>query len=182
MKREIHLSEGLHSVLKMHLFQNDLEQAAFLFCQYEETEDSIIMRPVEIYTVPAQAWDVQLDIYLQMSDAERGKILKMARDKRLALIDCHSHPHSNSDVWFSPSDVAGITEFAAYVKWKLNGKPFAAIVWGEQSMDSVMWSGDFAVASALDGLRVVGGEATNLKPTGSWFRRAKGKNRYEFES
>jgi hypothetical protein len=182
MKREIHLPDDMKSVLKKHLFQNDLEQAAFLFSQYEETAGSIIFRPVEMYAVPPQAWDVQLDVYLQMSDSERAKILKMARDKGLALIDCHSHPHSYGDVWFSPSDVAGITEFAAYVKWKLNAKPFAAIVWGEQSVDSVAWDVDFSKANELDAIRVIGNETVTMKPTGSWFKMAKGKNRYEYKS
>ena len=177
MKREIILTSYLKNRLFGHLFQNRLEQAAFLFAQFEQSTTSLKLTAVDIYAVPPQGWDVQLEVYLQMRDSERAKILKMARDKGLALIDCHSHPHAGSEVWFSPSDIAGITEFASYVKWKLDGKPFAAAVWGENSVDAVVWQGDFNAPYPVDAIQW--DWQSVLLPNGSWFDRPKGKNRYE---
>jgi proteasome lid subunit RPN8/RPN11 len=182
MKCEIILPEELHLKLKRHLFQNDLEQAAFLFATFSADGGTLKMTAVEVHLVLPEAWDCQSEMHLQMSDEERGKILKMARDKGLALVDCHSHPHAGDDVWFSGSDVAGITEFAAYVNWKLGNKPFAAIVWGEDSIDAVAWNGAFDCAQPVEAVRIENGSKPRmLVPKNTWFTRRYWKNRYEQE-
>ena len=171
MSHEVLIPAGIHDQVRGHLFQNDLEQAAFLFARTETTADGVQFHVDDCYLVPAAGWDVQMDVYLEMSDDERAKILKMARDRKAAIIDCHSHPHSQEEVWFSPSDLAGITEFAQYAKWKLQGRPFAALVFAEGSIDGVVWQGDFAGAEPLLALSIVG--QARLRPTGSWFSRPK---------
>jgi hypothetical protein len=81
-------------------------------------------------------------------------------------------------VWYSPSDVAGITDFAQYAKWKLDGKPFAAMVWGEQSVDAVLWQGEFADAERVALVKIVGNSNQTLIPTGSWFHTPRAKHRF----
>jgi hypothetical protein len=96
--------------------------------------------------------------------------MRLARIKNLAAIDCHSHPHADNDVWFSSSDVAGITEFSKYAQWKLDGKPFVAMVFGKNSVDAVQWDEDFAEARPVDAIRVTGKSLVRLVPNGSWFK------------
>jgi hypothetical protein len=181
MNTQLILPNILHQQMMAHLFQNDLEQAVFLFARPEIVGDLVTLTAVELYAVPAEGWEVQLEMHLRMTDAERGKILKLARDKNLALIDCHSHPHSGDDVWFSGSDVSGTTDFAAYVNWKLDGKPFAAMVWGEKSVDAVMWHGDFAAPETLARICIGDSKPQAFQARGSWFNRRNWKNRYEQE-
>lgn len=165
--------------LQQHLFQNDIEQGAFLFARAEHNADGLALVVEDSYLVPPRGWEVQMEVYLQMKDSERAKIMQLARAKNLCAIDCHSHPHAEGDVWFSPSDVAGITEFADYAKWKLDGRPFAAIVWGEASVDAVVWRGDFAGPMTAAEIRIVGATPQALNPTNSWFQRPRGKHRFE---
>lgn len=179
MSTDIIIPSGIAGSLRRHLFQNDIEQGAFLFARAEGIADALMLIVEDSYLVPPCGWEVQMDVYLQMKDSERAKIMQMARAKKLCAIDCHSHPHAGTDVWFSPSDVAGITEFADYAKWKLGGRPFAAIVWGEDSLDAVVWSGDFEVPSTARGVRIVGDTPLILTPTGSWFHTPRGKHRFE---
>jgi hypothetical protein len=182
MKCEIILPAELHQKLTKHLFQSDLEQAAFLFASFNIDGDTLRMKAVDVHLVPSEAWDYQSEMHLQMSDEERGKILKMARNKGLALVDCHSHPHAGDDVWFSGSDVSGITEFAAYVNWKLGNKPFAAIVWGEDSIDAVVWHGAFDSAQEVNAVCIENGAGPQaLVPKNTWHNRTYWKNRYEQE-
>jgi len=169
MIHEIFIPTGIHDRIRDHLFQSELEQAAFLFASTEVDAGGIRFHVQDCYLVPSAGWDVQMDVYLEMSDEERAKILKMARDRNAAIIDCHSHPHSQEEVWFSPSDLAGITEFGQYVKWKLKGRPFAALVFAEASIDGVVWHGEFAGAEPLSALSIEG--QARLRPTGSWFNR-----------
>lgn len=179
MKTSIFIPAMIADTLRAHLFQNEVEQGAFLFARAEQTADTLSLVAEESYLVPARGWEVQMDVYLQMKDSERGKIMQMARAKKLCAIDCHSHPYSGGDVWFSPSDVAGITDFAAYAKWKLDGRPFAAMVWGETSVDAVMWSGDFGGPTVPDEIRIVGGPPDTFIPTHSWFQSPQGKHRFD---
>ena len=164
--------------LRRHLFQNDLEQGAFLFARPERSNAKLNLIAEDLYVVPPRGWEVQMDVYLEMKDSERGRIMKLARDKGLSAIDCHSHPGADDDVWFSPSDIKGISEFAEYAKWKLDGKPFAAMVWGERSVDGVVWDGDFKTPLRLHEVRFDSGPLELLVPTGSWFQLRRRKHRF----
>lgn len=178
MKISINIPQVTQAILRRHFFQNHLEQGAFLFASTEQTEGLLQFHVEGHYLVPKSGWERQLDIYLQMRDSERAKIMKMARESGLSAIDCHSHPGTKEDVWFSPSDISGITEFAQYAKWKLDGRPFAATVWAEQSVDAVAWHGDFSQAEQVDEFRFTGNDVTTQLPTNSWFHQPRGTNRF----
>lgn len=159
--------------LSGHLLQGDLEQGAFLFATSTFLDDDLILTADRVYRVPPDGWEVQTQDYLQLKDTERAKIMKFARDGGYALIDCHSHPASDSDVTFSCSDRSGITEFAAYAKWKLDGKPYIAMVWGESSVDAVAWYGNFAAAMPVAEVRVAGDRPRVFVPRGTWHHRPR---------
>jgi hypothetical protein len=169
MKRTIEIPEQIYRKVHGHLFQNKVEQGAFLFARHEQGQNSRLV-VVDFYLVPRRGWEVQEELYLEMRDSERGKIMRLARNKKLAAIDCHSHPHAEDDVWFSTSDVAGITEFSKYARWKLDGKPFVAMVFGKNSVDAVQWDEDFVEARPVDAIRVRGKSIGRLVPNGSWFK------------
>lgn len=178
MTNNIIISCSIAGTLRQHFFQNEVEQGAFLFAEEKREDGDLNLVIADFYLVPPRGWEVQMEIYLQMKDSERAKIMKLAREKNLCAIDCHSHPHAGDDVWFSPSDVAGITDFAQYAKWKLDGKPFAAMVWGEASVDAVLWHDDFTSAQRVAAVKIVGNTNQTLIPTGSWFHVPKGKHRF----
>jgi hypothetical protein len=178
MKNSIIIPASIAGTLRRHFFQNEVEQGAFLFAEAKRQRGWLNLIAADYYLVPAQGWEIQAEIYLQMKDSERAKIMKLAREKNLCAIDCHSHPHAGDNVWFSPSDVAGITDFAQYAKWKLDGKPFAAMVWGEESVDAVLWQGDFGGGQRVNMVKIAGNPNQTIIPTGSWFRAPKGKHRF----
>lgn len=178
MTNTIIIPSSIAATLRQHFFQNEVEQGAFLFAQARHDGGELQLDVADFYLVPARGWEVQMEVYLQMKDSERAKIMKLAREKNLCAIDCHSHPRAGDDVWFSPSDVAGITDFAQYAKWKLDGKPFAAMVWGEQSVDAVLWQGEFADAERVAQVKIVGNSNQTLIPTGSWFHTPRAKHRF----
>jgi hypothetical protein len=170
MKTKIIIPADIKEKLLAHLFQNRLEQGAFLFSRREVSGDAVCLNVRGTYFVPPEGWEAQEELYLEMRDDERAKIMKLARDQGLAVIDCHSHPGSKDKVQFSPSDRTGITEFAAYAKWKLPGQPFAAMVWGETSLDAVLWQGEFLNAEIVNEVIVATLPACRvILPQGSWF-------------
>ncbi len=168
--KTLRLPPSLFDELIQFLFQNELEQGGFLFAKPIGNE----LLVEDVYLIPPDGWLVQLDVYLEMKDTERAKVMNIARQGGWSVIDCHSHPGSNDDVWFSPSDIAGISGFAAYAKWKLSGLPYVAAVWGEKSVDAVLWRGDFSQAQRLDEIRIArpGGDLI-LIPRGTWFQEPR---------
>lgn len=175
----IQINQSMNEILKMHLFQNGLEQGAFLMTRATIDNSNIVIRAVDYYLVPPEGWIAQLDVYLEMTDEERGKIMQKARKGDFGIIDIHSHPGSGSDVWFSPSDISGIREFAAYANWKLPGQPYVAMVWGEKSFDGVAWHGAFTTPEPITKLEFYSdtGAITSSAPAGSWFGTRRGYNR-----
>jgi hypothetical protein len=170
---KIRIPEAIFSRFHAHLFQGDLEQGAFLFGNVT----GALFTVDDIYVVPPEGWDVQLDVYLEMKDAERAKIMQMAARNGASVIDCHSHPGAGDDVWFSPSDISGITNFAAYAKWKLRGAVYVATVWGESSVDAVCWSGDYGGPERVEAVDIAGRAERRLVPRGSWFREPRAYRR-----
>lgn len=163
----------MNKQLQKHLFRNHLEQGAFLFTYVVgSSENSLRLEATEMYLIPPEGWEVQSDVHLEMKDAERAKIMKMARNGKHAIIDCHSHPGSHDHVEFSASDRAGIADFSAYAKWKLPGQPYTAMVWGEMSVDAVVWHGAFEQARHVHEVILAGRNMSRvLVPRGTWFSR-----------
>lgn len=168
MKRTIIIPDIYFTKMMDHLFQNNLEQAAFLFATEHIGDESLELVVEDIYLVPEDGWDDQRSLYLQMKDTERAKIMNIARVSKYCVIDCHSHPKSKDKVWFSISDVSGTKDFASYAKWKLDGRPFAAVVVGESSLDAMIWHGHFDKAKHIDFITVIGKDRKQLFPRRTW--------------
>ena len=124
--------------LKSHLFQGETEQGAFLFATSQETRYQVDIVIDEIYLITNDGWDSQSALYLELSSREKVKVMLRARDKNCDLIECHSH-RTDDNARFSYSDIQGLNEFIGYVKWKLPGKSYAALVWSEKNIYGQLW-------------------------------------------
>lgn len=171
MRYVIVIPQNIERIVKAHLFQSEIEQGAFLFARIAESPEELSLTVVDHCLIPGAAWEEQSQHYIELKDSERAAIMKRARDGNFAAIECHSHPGSGKRVWFSPSDCIGIAEFALYGKWKLDGKPYAAMVWGESSLDAVIWNGDFAAPMQVDEVQIVGQQKKVFVPRGAWWKK-----------
>lgn len=167
------IPEHIFARVHAHLFQNDLEQGAFLFGSVSQN----LFIVDDAYLIPPAGWAVQLEVYLEMNDEERAKVMTIAMKRGASVVDCHSHPGAIDDVWFSPSDILGINAFAQYAKWKLRGAIYVASVWGESSMDAVVWSGNYDEPQVLESIEVSGATTRQVTATGSWFREPRAYRR-----
>lgn len=66
--------------------------------------------------------------------SEQAQVAALAAVKREghAAVEVHTHPGSGSKVGFSPFDEEQLPAFARYVRHKLPGRPFGALVLGER--------------------------------------------------
>lgn len=98
--------------------------------------------PVFTYVdwIPLKADDYaeQYQDYLELTDTTRARIIKRSHDLDTCLMEFHSHPGPYPAA-FSPSDMHGFGEFVPHVRWRLKGKPYAAVVIAPSGFDALAW-------------------------------------------
>lgn len=160
----VHLTHELHEQMQRHLFSGDTEQVAFAFADWEESRSTLRLRSVEL--IPSSGFAFQSDYHVELEHDEHARIIKAAFDRQACLVEFHSH-RSDGPARFSSSDLNGFDEFVPHVRWRLGGRPYAAIVWHETSFDGLLWTGPTPVQ--LDGIQIEKG--LFLKSTGLTMER-----------
>jgi hypothetical protein len=139
MDVKIFIPEKMYEALRKHLFKGSKEQGAFLFATDSIRSSEIILTVKEFYLIPLAAWDIQDVYYLELSQEEKVKVMIMAKNLNCHPIECHSHRNSFGVAHFSFSDLKGLDEFIGYIRWKLPGKKYGALVWTESSINGMIW-------------------------------------------
>jgi len=131
------------------------EEAAFLFTESSyDPELSLSFQVVDWKPIPPNGFACRSAHYLELKDDMRASLIKRAHDLGACLVECHSHPSFGPR--FSWSDCLGMEEFAPHVRWRLRGRPYAAVVVAANGFDSLVWhdkggSPDDSAAIDVDG-------------------------------
>ena len=75
--------------------------------------------------------DIKLEVLLD--------VINRAKKGSWAVIENHNHGGRGSGTTFSSIDRKGLREFSAYMLEALDGRPYGAIVWGDESIDAWWW-------------------------------------------
>ena len=160
----IHLPRDMYERVHAHLLppRGVCEEAAFLFATAEFDPESVRLSVVEAMMIPPEGFASRSRFYLELTDHTRAAVIKRAHDLGAGLIECHSHPGQRG-ACFSWSDLHGFDDFVPHVRWRLAGRPYAAVVFATDSIDALAWSG-----SATDAVSVAAVHAENrlIQPTG----------------
>jgi len=149
-------------IAKAHLLQMDGEHFAFFLCGVAEVNDGISFFVREV--IPILDTDMQLakGKGLQLNLETLLRITNKARKEGLAMVEAHSHPWATTSVHFSKTDLDGLKEFVPYILDDLPGKPYAATVWGQESVDGLCWKSSSKNQDLLSEIRIVGQNLTCL--------------------
>lgn len=142
------MTDRMLADIRHHLFGSGgpEEQGGFLLCKGTvafDTFEATVWLPLCRDDYVEQAED-----YLELTDAARARVIKAAHDHGGCLVELHSHP-SSRPACFSLADLAGLREFVPHVRWRLNGKPYLALVFGTTSFDGLAWVGGAKRAVAV---------------------------------
>jgi hypothetical protein len=172
MGNELLLTQSCYDQLQQHLFGGDseYEEAAFLFCSLNGNQERRELKVVEATLLRPEAFDRRSEWYLELTDETRGALIKRAHNLNACLVECHSHP-GQAHARFSPSDLHGFSEFVPHVRWRLKGKPYAAIVFAESTFDALVWSSTNGEPDLLHAIRV---DSKLLFPTGATLQPDEG--------
>lgn len=161
----LRLPQGAHQALLAHLLpaESDEEQAAFVYArQVTSSVGDWLLEHVDHELLGAADFEIQHSAHIELADATRARVIKRAHDLEACLVEWHSHPYP-CPAAFSPSDRAGLREFVPHVRWRLRGRPYAAVVVAPGgSFDALAWDGEDTEPRQLDALEV---EGQLLRPT-----------------
>ena len=139
MGHSLELTDDMYDNLRGHLLQSNEEQVAFIFAETIDRGDGVVFGARDMYLVAGDELLVHAPYHISLTDDVQARIIKMAWDRRLALVEVHSHPGADWRAQFSPSDLWGLDEFVPHVRWRLRGSPYLAVVLGSSDFDALVW-------------------------------------------
>lgn len=120
--------------LQERLFRNAPDECA-AFLATEAASDRIVVRSVQVFD--SEAFGQPLEGELSLT--EEAQMAALARLKRQGhgAVEVHTHPGSWAHATFSPFDLQQLPDFARYVRNKLPGRPYGALVLGERGYKGI---------------------------------------------
>ncbi len=163
MKAYLTIEGQAYRSLMAHLLPPDghQEQAAFLFAHAKREVRKVCFAVAGFKLLWPEDFTVQESDYLAMTDSTRAGLIKQAHDMAASLIEIHSH----LGPWpaaFSPADREGLRETVPHMWWRLNQRPYLALVVARSGFDALVWVDNPTTPQALDGLLV---DERTLTPT-----------------
>ena len=144
-----------------HLFSSMAsEHAAFLYARVSTSDGTLILSAEDHYLVPSDGFVRRSAYHFELRDDVQRHVIKEAHARGCCLVEAHSHPFP-SPACFSETDIFGLLDWVPHVRWRLSGRPYAALVLAPGSFDGIVFSAGDAPA-VLDHV-VVGG--FRLRPT-----------------
>lgn len=121
------------------LLDEPREKFGFFLCGVTDTRDGPRFCVREFLPVEDRHLDsgfrterqVELDFLLD--------VINRAKEEGLVIVEVHTHPLSDERVTFSAVDDREMPEFVSYAMDSLDGRPYAAVVLGRNSLDARYW-------------------------------------------
>ncbi len=133
-------SAELHETVITHL-RSRPEQVGFLIARAAgvssaaslEVTGFLLLDPTDLVN---DEWCVAL------SERDQQRVLDWAFQREGWLIEAHSHVGLLGDpACMSSTDIAGLREWVPHVRWRLQHRGYAALVFGNRTFDGLAWSG-----------------------------------------
>ena len=146
----IAVAEELYRQAREHL-RGHIEQVGFFLARFDTEGQMFVLQ--EWRPMPPEAVTFQSAYRVKLRDEIRPEIIKWAWDADACLVEVHSHG-DGGHAGFSPSDVWDLEEWVPHVRWRLRGRPYAAIVTAGDSFDALAWLTGSAEPAQVDRIEV----------------------------
>lgn len=139
MKTQVVFIEQDFEDVRRHLLAGADEAAAVLICGYSLTGSRVRLLVREVVPVPAEGIESKGGAFITIRPQWLAVPLKRAREAGLTTVLAHSHPFSRGGVRFSPIDTTGQATLVPKVQARLPSRPVAELVFGQDSVDGLLW-------------------------------------------
>jgi len=129
-----------------------VEQAAFLFCRGSKSGRAVYFDVIEPRYLRPSEFAVQAGDYIELTDETRIDVIKQAHRLEACLVEIHSHPGPYPAA-FSTSDKIGLHETVPHMQWRLNNRPYVALVVAPTGYDGLVFFRGPDTPVALTGIQ-----------------------------
>ena len=135
----IALPASIWDVARRHLLGGDGERFGFFICGYVETGTGprFCVREFVPISDEETAWGLDKPRNIDLDALLR--VVNLAKREGMCVVEAHNHYHTPGGVRFSRVDDKGLAEFSSYMLESLAGRPYAAMVIDDQSIDARYW-------------------------------------------
>lgn len=129
--------------------------------------------------IPATGFEIQSPFHVTLKDETKRDIIRWAWDRGLCLIEAHSHEElypaelSSSDLW-------GLSEWVPQLSWRLQGRPYAALVVAGEGVDGLAWVDGVGAPEPVMSLDLDDGEV--IRTTACTLERLKARSRWDAQA
>lgn len=149
----LYIQKETYHKIRNHVISSNLEGAAFAYARSTKQNNSLVFECFDWDPVDDNGFESRSEFHLMLTDRMRAHIIKRAHDLRASLVEFHSHSN-DLPVKFSLSDLQGFGEFIPHVWWRLDDKPYVAVVFNESSFDGLIWHKNPTSPEQLKGIIV----------------------------
>jgi len=136
------------------LADREAEAAAFLVAGFFKNDRGHHFTVRDVLIPAAKDYNIRSGYHLEMSPVFFNKAISRAERSGLTVMQCHSHPSSRDELWYSPSDFAGESVSAQTVHECLNRRPMGSLLFGQDMIMGRIWTVPGKDPVPLDQLRI----------------------------
>ena len=117
-----------------------------------------VFRVSDLRLVPGHRFASRDDDHAETEDAIRGEMIQWAWNDGGCLVEAHSHGHAFTPARFSRFDFSQFEVWVPHVRWRLQRRPYLALVTAGSELDGLAWIDERAVAIEqvlVDGLDAI---------------------------
>lgn len=163
MKTILNIPSEVYMNLLKHLLPSEHtdEEAAFVFTKVSLHDEEIELNYQDWYAVQPNDYESRSAYHFELKAETNGMIIKRAHDLDTCIIEFHSHINPEF-IQFSYTDRQGFLEFIPHIFWRLQRRPYVAIVVTTQGVDALVWMDNVKKPKGLSMIKI--GE-TEVVPT-----------------
>lgn len=150
----ISFPQELFDQLTQHLGKA-AESVAFMRCSTPSEDGAFLVR--SLHLVADNAITIGEDGECELDDDVRREVIMWATETEECLVEAHSHGLLFRPARFSRFDLAQLSTWVPHVRWRLRGRPYAALVTASLDFDGLAWIGP--EAESVDTVTVDGRDA-----------------------
>jgi hypothetical protein len=145
---QITAEAALWEAARMHLDAR-AENVAFFLADWSAPNRELAIRAWRAVDVgPA---DPDGHLHVSLPDETLAMVIQWACAEGACLIEAHSHGRW-SPAAFSGYDLRNLDEWVPHLRWRLQRRPYAAIVTSHRDLDALAWIDDPRAAEQVDGI------------------------------
>lgn len=167
---ELRFREAVFHELQSHLRRpnHQDEEGALLLAYQSQTGDGLVLLVNELIKIPDSGLIHKGPGGLTIDPEFLAPVIKQARVDGMSVVLTHSHPFSDTEVWFSAIDDAGERTLMPKLQERIPDRAHAAMVFGRRSVAARVWLPNARGSTAVDRVVRIGShiELHNARPNG----------------